>query len=178
MISIDYELYTNDICRRNLTETFYSLKEFQDWIFNNCDGKYEDKISIPMPDNPIWKDGPSDISVNRMWTRNNKLCVHMIKRDGKIMFSDGTHTNSLKYWNDDAKQLCRDMLFRRSNPVFDFEENSTQKTFKDCELLADHLAHIGDLDSDDKNEVVRDLSRMKNTAPKLFNLLKSIYDIN
>ena len=122
MITVDYELYTNDYRRRFKKETFYNIQEFVDWIFKNCDGKYEDKISIPNPDTTIFKEDemPYSIDVNRMWTRNDHLWVHQIRVDSTIVFSDGKHTNGLKHWNENMKQMCRDMLKRRSNPQFNF----------------------------------------------------------
>ena len=122
MIVVDYELYTNDFCRSVKRETFRSLNDFENWIFENCDGDYKEKISIPDPDSKIFKPDelPYSIDVNRMWTRNNHVWVHQIKKDGLIIFSDGKHTSGIKHWNDEVKQLCRDMLVRKKNPQFAF----------------------------------------------------------
>lgn len=122
MITVDYELYTNDYCRKVQKETFRDLNEFADWVFENCDGEYKEKISIPDPDGKIFRPDelPYAIEVNRMWTRNNHLWIHQIKDSGVIIFSDGKHTNRTKHWNETVKSLCRTMLARRNNPVFNF----------------------------------------------------------
>jgi len=97
MITVRYEEYTNDFIRRHLDKCFTSLRCFEDWFFELCDGKYEDKISIPNPDRTdIWGNGPSRMEVNDMWTRDKCYLVHMISRDGVIIFSDGKHTNQQK----------------------------------------------------------------------------------
>ena len=122
MITVDYELYTNDYSRSYRKETFYDLNEFVDWVFQNCDGKYEKDISVPSPECKWLKEEemPYSIDVNRMWTRNNHLWIHQIRKDSTIIFSDGTHTNHIRHWNEETKQMCRDMLNRIKNPVFNF----------------------------------------------------------
>lgn len=121
MITVKYEEYTNDLIRRNMEKSFPSLRSFEDWFFDLCDGKYEDKISIPNPDRTdIWGDGPGRMEVNDMWTRDKCYWVHMISREGKIIFSDGKHTNYQKHWNDEMKEFCRGMLQRKNSPAFNF----------------------------------------------------------
>ena len=122
MIKVYYEEYTNDYCRRDKTETFYGYDAFKDWFFNKCRGSYKDKISIPNPDSTIFKKDelPYSMEVNCMWEENKCYWIHKIEKDGKIVFSDGRHTNRIKYWNDDVRQMCREMLAREKNPQFDF----------------------------------------------------------
>lgn len=120
MYWVYFEEYTNDYCRKERGKSFYSLKDFQDWFFAKCKGKYEDKISIPNPDSWIWKDGPSAMDVNCMREENKHYWVHMIKNDETIIFSDGHNTNRIKHWNEDTKQLCRKMLERKQKPQFNF----------------------------------------------------------
>ena len=121
MITVSYEEYTNDIFRRPFTKTFGSLRSFEDWFFGLCDRDYDRYISLPNPDRTdIWKDGPSRMEVNCMWTQSKCYWVHMISREGKIIFSDGKHTSGQKHWNEETKQLCRDMLERKVHPRFNF----------------------------------------------------------
>lgn len=124
MIIAKYEEYTNDYFRKHKTKHFPDLTDFENWFFDLCDGDYKKKISIPKPPDidkhNIWKDGPSCLDVNCMWTQNKHYWIHQLERDGKIIFSDGKHTNNIKYWNDETKQMCRNMIERRNNPHFDF----------------------------------------------------------
>lgn len=121
MIRVFYDEYTNDFWKPQQEKALCTLAEFKDWFFGLCKGKYEDKISIPMPDRTdIWKDGPSAIECNCMWEESKTYRVHMIMRDGAIIFSDGRHTNGQKHWNEETKQMCRDMIQRRKAPTFNF----------------------------------------------------------
>ena len=120
MIIISYERYVNDCSKTFLNKSFYSLKEFEDWFFGLCRGKYEKDISIPDPDSSYTKNGPGRISVNCVWTEGCDYWVHKIVDCGKIVFSDGKETNGIKHWNDDIKNLCREMIQRQNNPQFVF----------------------------------------------------------
>lgn len=122
MITVKYEEYTNDFFRQNRVRNFSSLSEFENWFFGLCDsGKYEDRISVPNPDRTdIWRDGPSRMEVNCMWTQSKCYWVHQIERNGTIIFSDGKHTDRQKHWNEETKELCRAMLERKAHPRFNF----------------------------------------------------------
>lgn len=121
MVFVEYEEYTNDFCRNYMGKRFYSLSEFEDWFFALCDGKYEDKISIPDPDRKdIWGNGPSRMEVNCRRTQNKCFWVHQIENCGKIVFSDGKHTSGQKHWNEEIQNLCRHMLERKNTPRFNF----------------------------------------------------------
>lgn len=120
MITIKYEEYTNDYIRKYKDHTVPFLQSFEDWFFNLCDGDYSKKISIPDPKHSVCKDGPYRMEVNCVWTQNKCYWVHQIMRDGKIIFSDGKFTSGQKYWNEDMKQLCSEMLKRKAKPVFNF----------------------------------------------------------
>lgn len=122
MILIDYEEYTNDYCRNFKQKQMMDLGEFADWIFGLCKGKYGDDIHIPDPDSKLLPEYmlPYMVEVQCKRTDGCEYWVHQIKQNGKIIFSDGKHTNGIKHWNDLMKQTCRDMLQRRDNPQFDF----------------------------------------------------------
>lgn len=121
MIQVFYDEYTNDFWKPQKERAFHTLADFKDWFFDLCKGKYEDKISVPNPDRTdIWKDGPSAMEVNCVWEDNKTYRVHMLERDGAIIFSDGRHTNGQKHWNEETKQMCRDMIQRRKTPTFNF----------------------------------------------------------
>lgn len=121
---VRYEEYTNDYIRSNKTIMFDSISQFKDWIFNLCDGNYKKNIFIPIPERTdIWRDGPSRIEVNCMWTQNKCYWVHQIESgtwERKIYFSDGKFTDGTRHWNEDMKQLCRDLIERRDHPKFNF----------------------------------------------------------
>ncbi len=120
MITIKYEEYHNDYYRSNKSKSFYNLSEFKNWFFGCCKGKYEDRISIPNPDSNIWSDGPSCLEVNCVWEEGFTYWVHEISKDGGIIYSDGNYTNRQKHWNEETKQMCRDMLERKKKPIFNF----------------------------------------------------------
>lgn len=120
-MTIFYEEYTNDFIRSYKEKTVYSLKEFENWFFGLCKGRYKDKISVPDPDGQFcMKEGPYRMDVNCMWEENRHYWVHRIDSNGKIIFSDGKLTDGMKHWNEDAKQLCREIISRRDHPKFDF----------------------------------------------------------
>lgn len=123
MILVDYEEYTNDYCRSYKQKTLGDLTEFANWVFALCKGKYEDRISIPNPDTTIFTadEMPYSIDVNCIWEENKHYWIHQIKRDGKIIFTDGKYTNGIKHWSELMKSMCRNMLNRKANPQFDFE---------------------------------------------------------
>ena len=120
MVQVYYDEYTNDYCKRDKDRRFYDLSDFKDWFFGLCKGDYERYISIPNPDSNVWKEGPSCMEVNCMWTDDKIYRIHMIKKDGAIIYSDGRHTNRIKHWNEIVKNMCRDMLARKKNPQFNF----------------------------------------------------------
>ena len=123
MITVDYEIYINDYTRSYKKETFYNLGAFVDWVFQNCDDDYKSHIFVPDPEDKraeVMNRLPYRIQVSRCRTRGNSLWVHQIRRDNTIIFSDGKHTNNITHWNEEVKQMCRDMLTRIKNPVFNF----------------------------------------------------------
>lgn len=119
MIKIFYEEYTNDYTKRFKDRTFYNLKEFENWFFSLCKDDYK-HLSIPEPGKHWTKDGPGSMECNCIWTENKIYKVHIIEKDGGIIFSDGRLTNGQRHWNEEAQQLCRDMLERKKNPKFNF----------------------------------------------------------
>ncbi len=121
-IRIKYEEYRNDYNRKDCERSFYTLSEFEDWFFGLCKGTYKKDASIPDPDNKhgIWADGPSCMEMNCRWTEDKVYWIHQINTDNGIIYSDGHHTNRMKHWNDDAKEMCRRMLQRKKNPQFNF----------------------------------------------------------
>ena len=120
MIKVSYEEYINDYNRTYKTQAFYNLSEFVDWFFGKCKGKYNKDISVPDPDSDIWRDGPSCMEVRAMWTEGRTYWIHMIQRDGGIIYTDGIMTNHQTHWNDETKELCRQMRKRRDKPMFNF----------------------------------------------------------
>ena len=117
MIKIKYEEYSNDYDRPKKEAKFGDLTEFENWFFDLCEGNWDEKISVPNPDNSIWRDGPSCLEVR---VRGVSYWIHLIMRDGAIIYSDGTHTSEIKYWNDLTKNMCRRMIERKKNPRFNF----------------------------------------------------------
>ena len=117
MIKVTYQEYTNDFCKQTKEKLFYNLGEFADWFFKLCDRDYEKYISIPLPTQKV---APYRMEVNCMWTKNKCFWVHMIEREGTIIFSDGKFTSGQKHWNDEMKELCTQMEQRRKKPVFNF----------------------------------------------------------
>lgn len=121
MVTIYYEEYTNDYCRRDKEKSFVSLDEFERWFFGLCKRNYKDYIEIPDPDTTIFRpdEMPYSLDVNAMRNDNCHYWIHMIRSNG-IIFSDGQYTCRQKHWNDTTKNMCRRMLARCNNPTFDF----------------------------------------------------------
>lgn len=127
MITVTYKLYNNDYDKKIEKETFYDMKEVEDWLFSKMIGNLKDAAYFTNPDDERFRydnDGKlrlcdSCISVKRNGNRY-EIWIQMIEKDGKIVYSTGVHTNGISYWNEEIKQWIRGLRERQHNPQFNF----------------------------------------------------------
>ena len=126
MITVYYEKYRNDFDRKEETATFPSLADTADWIFNQMRCNYTkdtNMMDFPTPEaaKRIGEDGPWEIEF--MPERGGPtFWIHMMKEDGKIIFSDGRMTAGQKHWSKAVQEWCRACRERQKAPHFDFAE--------------------------------------------------------
>lgn len=128
MYKIKYEEYYFDSRRYNRTESFYSLDQFEDWIFSQMQRKYDGNMFFPTPESleRIHADGPGRIEF-RPRPDGPNIWIHLVQgSDGRIIFSDGTFTDNKQFWNREMKEFLRSCDKRKKNPVFRFAEDAPE----------------------------------------------------
>lgn len=126
MITVYYEKYWNDFIRKEETITFHSLVSVADWIFNQmrCDyTKHTNMMGFPTPEaaKRIREDGPWEIEFMPE-SGGPTFWIHMMKEDGKIIFTDGKMTAGQKHWSQAVKGWLTSCRERQKAPRFDFAE--------------------------------------------------------
>jgi len=123
MITVYYEEYHNDYIRYNHVKRFESLKELEDWIFNQMQADYSASwaMSVPTPEAAKRINGgyPWEISFRPVF-RGPDYWIHMIENDEGIIFSDGRRTSNQRHWNDEVKKWLVNFEHRRKQPKFNF----------------------------------------------------------
>lgn len=128
MYKIKYEEYYNDFRRHTRTESFYSLEQLGDWIFNQMAQEYDENMYFPTPEilERIHADGPGRIEF-RPRPDGPDIWIHLVQgSDGRIIFSDGTFTDNKQFWNREMKEFLRSCDKRKKNPVFRFAEDAPE----------------------------------------------------
>ena len=118
MVTIKYIEYHNDRYMPDKTECFSTLKQLQDWIFDQQKGSYDYGLWFTDPDKKKVEDlhwNGSIASFNR--DTHVTYWVNTIIVDGGIIYSDGRNTGGIKHWNETAKQFLRDCIARKNNPA-------------------------------------------------------------
>ena len=118
MIIVKYERRRNCYDNSHEVKYFTTLRDFKEWFFDDI-RDYEKDMYIPDPECTfhLHDEGPSCLNFRLNGYRHE---VNQIEKDGKIIYSDGRYTNHIKYWNEETKQMCRDMLARQKKPQFNF----------------------------------------------------------
>ncbi len=130
MITVYYEKYWNDFCRRDETKTFYALEDVADWIFSQMRVDYSDKehgwvyMYFPTEEKSqrIRASGPSSIEFMPE-SGGPTFWIHkMTENGGKIIFTDGKMTAGQKHWSQEVRAWLVECDKRRKTPRFDFVE--------------------------------------------------------
>ena len=124
MLIVKYEEHRNDYDRRHFEKFFKSLSDLEEWLFGlmrweykyhmwfNVNNKGEVAYCDPIKIHPA--QGPL-----RYW-------VHQIEQDGKIIFSDGMHTNSQAFATKAVKEWFLHCENRVNKPAFNFAEDEDE----------------------------------------------------
>lgn len=126
MVTVYYEKYWNDYCRKQEVKSFQSLEDVADWIFNSMQRDYTGDsfaISFPTPEKAerIHDDAPWSIEFTPE-LGGPHFWVHKMMEAGKIIFTDGRMTANQKHWSQVVRDWCRSCEERRKAPKFDFAE--------------------------------------------------------
>lgn len=134
MLIVKYEEHRNDYDRRHFEKFFKSLSDLEEWLFGlmrweykyhmwfnvSHEGKvgYNDPIKVHPAQGPL-----------RYW-------VHQIEQDGKIIFSDGMHTNNQAFATKAVKEWFLHCENRVNKPAFNFAEDEDEVNPKQNDLEA------------------------------------------
>lgn len=126
MITVYYEKYRNDFCRKEETKTFSSLEAVADWIFGQMHGDYTKdpyRLYFPTPESLARIHGEGPTRIEFMPERGGVVYwIRMMKEDGGIIFSDGVLTAGKSHWSKAVREWCRNCEERRRAPQFAFTE--------------------------------------------------------
>lgn len=124
MIRVEYQKYWNDLRTQNgLVKTFYSLKDVENWLFDNASrsrGGYNNLFFPPtVPTN--WKANPEPSRIETHDAEDWDIWIHRIDNENGIIFSDGKYTSGMKHWNEEVKEwLARCAERKADKPQFNF----------------------------------------------------------
>lgn len=113
MYTVKYEEYHNDYMRKNMSKTFNSMTEIENWMFDQMQQSY-DKMYFPFRE-------PSRIEFTPKWGGPH-YWIYYIASERGIEFTEGHFTNGQKHWSKDIQSFlsrCRD---RQKKPEFVFAE--------------------------------------------------------
>lgn len=126
MVTVYYEKYWNDFCRKQEAKSFRSLEEVADWIFNSMQRDYTgDSVAIcfPTPEKAERIHSEAPWSIEFTPERGGPcLWVHKMTEGGKIIFTDGKMTTGQRHWSNEVRNWCQSCEERRKAPKFDFAE--------------------------------------------------------
>ena len=132
MLIVKYEEHRNDYDRRHFEKFFKSLSDLEEWLFGlmrweykrhmwfNIDYKGEvvcEHIAVHPAQGPL-----------RYW-------VHQIEQDGKIIFSDGMHTNNQKFASKAVKEWFLHCENRVNQPAFNFAKDEVTPKQNDLKAI-------------------------------------------
>ena len=121
MYKVKYEKYRYGYGGTQEVKVFSSLEEIADWLFGMVKGKYEGSMFFVNPDDKNDKELHLDSScISSRDDERYRYWVEQIEKDGLIMYSCGTFTNGVCYWNEEVKQWLRECIQRKENPQFNF----------------------------------------------------------
>ncbi len=120
MLIVKYEEHRNDYDRRHIEKVFKSLSDLEEWLFGLMRWEYKGHMwfNINYKGEVVYEhievhpaQGPL-----RYW-------VHQIEQDGKIIFSDGMHTNNQKFASKAVKEWFLHCKNRVNQPTFNFAKD-------------------------------------------------------
>lgn len=122
MIKVRYEKYYNDYRKKQEVKTFDDLQEVADWLFGLVKGDYRSSMWFVNPDTDHTRDGKLWLDSSCIKSSDGEWMywIEQIEKDGAIIYSCGTFTNKVCYWNDEIKHWLRECRKRRENPVINF----------------------------------------------------------
>lgn len=122
MLTVKYERYYNDYNKSYETRSFDGFTELTDWLFGMVKGEYKKNMWFTNPEDDHIFDGKLRLDGSCIKSYDGKFThwIEQIEKDGKIIYSTGTFTNGISYWNDDIRQWLRDCRNRMNNPTFNF----------------------------------------------------------
>lgn len=113
------EYYNCDFLRYPFEKSFSSLKELEDWIFNQPHVYEKYGASFPDPELSIYSSGPSRIEI-KSEKEGYEIWIYIIEIAEGIIFSSGEYTNYKKHWNADVKKWLTHCIERRKRQDFKF----------------------------------------------------------
>lgn len=121
MYKVKYEKYRYGYGGTQEVKVFSSLEEIADWLFGMVKGKYEGSMFFVNPDDKNDKELHLDSScISSRDDERYRYWVEQIEKDGLIIYSCGTFTNGVCYWNEEVKQWLMECIQRKKNPQFNF----------------------------------------------------------
>lgn len=121
MYKVKYEKYRYGYGGTQEVKIFSSLEKIADWLFGMVKGKYEGSMFFVNPDNKNEKELHLDSScISSKDDEKYRYWIEQIEKDGAIIYSCGTFTNGVCYWNEEIKQWLRECIQRKENPQFNF----------------------------------------------------------
>lgn len=125
MIKVYYEEYYNDFRRKDMERTFSSLKEVEDWVFEQMRQDYTKPFVMYFPTPEQNKrfhwDGASRIEFAPS-KEGPEYWIHEMKSDTGIIFTDGKYTAGQKHWSKEVQDWLRHCDARQHAPKFQFVE--------------------------------------------------------
>lgn len=153
MIKVKYEKYYNDYRNTQEEKSFYTLEEVADWMFGMVQGAYKGSLYFMNPDKNHERDGKLYFSSSNIksYDGNYSYFIEQIERDGVIIYSCGTFTNKICYWNEEIKQWLRNCNERIKNPHFNFGES---------EMMEDTIVKFTDVNIDGSGSDISILAKI------------------